>query len=58
MRHGTLYYFVADALADFRAEWYRLSIILRQYLYATWHDAGQSIAIVEADARAALRRLS
>lgn len=61
--HGVLYYLIADAIADLRA-WAitkRDSVItkidtLRAFLWSLYADGGQSIAIIEADARAALRR--
>lgn len=45
MRHGVLYYLLIDALADLRA-----------FLWSLYADGGQSIALIEADARAAIRR--
>lgn len=45
MRRQVLYYLLADAIADLRA-----------WLWSCYADMGQSIAIVEADARAAIRR--
>lgn len=44
--HGVIYYLIVDALTDLRA-----------FLWSMYADYGQSIAIIEADARAALRRL-
>ena len=43
--HRALWYFVADVIADFRA-----------WLWSYYADQAQMIAIIEADARAALKR--
>ena len=45
MHHRAIWYFVTDAIADFRA-----------WLWEYYHDEGQMIALLEADARAALKR--
>lgn len=44
MKHGVLYYIIADAIADLRA-----------FLWSMYDDERQMIQLIEADARAALR---
>ncbi len=45
MHHCILWYFVRDAIADLRA-----------WFWSFYADEGQMIALLEADARAALKR--
>lgn len=45
MKHGVLYYLITDALADLRA-----------FLWSLYMDERQTIELVEAEARAAIRR--
>ena len=43
--HRALWFFIVDSITDFRA-----------WLQSLYHDERQMIAIIEADARAALKR--
>ena len=45
MHHSPLWYFLIDALAD-----------LRTFLWEHYADAGQMVALIESDARAALHK--